>query len=141
MLFRSTRGKEAMLDSSCSLFLLASFPLVNLSLFIGLRDSHRFMQIPSGIGVMLLAYSIVNFTLPRTCMKLTGLIESSASLYVRSLFLPKNTLVISHGFFSCISEELLFEKSMGKWHVNKENKTQEIYHLSQLLKFHLGFIF
>ena len=33
---------------------------------------------------------------------------------------------ISHGFLSCINEDLLFERSM---HVNKENKTQEISHL------------
>ena len=81
-----------MLDSSCSLFPLAYFAPISLFLFVGLGDSHCLMQIPSSIGVMSSAYGI-NFTLLRMCMKLMGLIESSAPLYVMSLFLPKNTLI------------------------------------------------
>ena len=73
------------------LFLL---PLSSASLsFRQPGDSHHLMQIPSGIGVMSSAYGVVNFVLLRTRMKLTGLMESSTSLYVTSLFLPKNTIV------------------------------------------------
>ena len=61
--------------------------------FRWLGDSHRLMQISSGIGVMSSVYGVVNFVLLRIRVKLTSLMDLLASLYVTSLFLPKNTPV------------------------------------------------
>ena len=87
-------SSKAMLDSS--LFIPVGFFYSRCRQPLSFRqpgDSHHLMQIPSGIGVMSSAYGVVNFVLLRTHMKLTGLMESSTSLYVTSLFLPKNTIV------------------------------------------------
>ena len=45
---------------------------------------------------------------------------------------------ISHGFFSCINEDLLFERSMRKWACQKGEQNPRNF---SPLKFHLGFIF
>ena len=52
--------------------------------------------------------------------------KSRKKVHISQLFLKFHM----RNFFSCISEELLFEKSKRKRHVNKGNKTQEISPLS-----------
>ena len=57
------------------------------------------------------AYGVVNFALLHMRLKLTGSMESSSSLFVMSLFLPKNTLV------SCPLLHALSALAEGSWSV------------------------
>ena len=75
------------------------------------RDTHHLMWMPSGIEVMSSVYGVVNFILLHMHMKLMGIMESLASLYVTSLLLPKNTIV------SCLYSMAPSVLADGSWNV------------------------